>query len=792
MALSSTAKSDISQASGASLAYSAISNPARLIAEKELDKYLQEFDQGQSGPATVFAIGTPGASSAGTENRDSSMSVDRRGIMDSSIPEDAAHDPDEPPKKGPRPSTPRRTPSGSPQPPTAPVVRRTVVKSKSPSGGPLRTKLLQVVDQDEQVSLKRKLEESEQRNAELEKQIQEGRAIKDRQQGDQTGQPDSSRDSDALRKFLVGKMEIMKTENITLHEQVKAIEDGRLFLNEKVKKGKDEIQRLKRERELVASSALASDERYRLLSNSTDQRLMESKSAADASRAFYEEQMAGATDLQLQMQNAAAYIQQRHMTIMQYDEYDANVLRESGGLRSELEELRIQYKDNSTMWEDWHNSEMAAVCGEAAQAIRDKNNSIAYGIEMANSVQSTKLELQNTTSKLDEAKTEIRVHKSNVDSLELRLRNEKEKAGTPVGEAAKVEPIKIEDVEEMATTYETRIQEKRDIIHGLKGEIQAKDELLGQMQSEIIDASRRADLKDADMRRANPGMGAPVGAIPQKALEPPATADIPEKPKTQSQKMLEMLYKAKGAEGPANARERDEDEESYKSANEDKQVASEAGTNSIARLSQVGSEVQEKIPGKRVLTEISVGKFPRFNGLKAWITEIGRNLHIKSQFGDKLEIAWIKEVFNKTFEELADPGLQRFRAMDSVLIPELEKKLPPALHRDYVNKNKELDNDDNIIGGRQIIKMIVEYFHTADVHTMMYSYENLHELKWKGDFKVPEFMDAWVEIVDNLVVPLKPNNLRDMLHKKMLEGETKLFTLDLHQFQRQKDLSIET
>ena len=88
--------------------------------------------------------------------------------------------------------------------------------------------------------------------------------------------------------------------------------------------------------------------------------------------------------------------------------------------------------------------------------------------------------------------------------------------------------------------------------------------------------------------------------------------------------------------------------------------------------------------------------------------------------------------------------------------------------------------------------MIVDYFHTADVHTMMYSYENLHELKWKGDNKVPEFMDAWVEIVDNLVVELTDENLRDMLHKKMIEGETKLFTLDLHLFQRQKDLSIET
>ena len=455
MTSSSAAKSDISQASGASLAYSAISNPARLSAGKKLDAMIKEFDRGNMEglrePATVFAISTPGASSADTENRDSSMSVDVRAIMDSSIPEDAAHDPDEPPKKGPRPSTPRRSPTGSPQPPTPPV-RKTLVKSKSPSSGSLRTKTLQVVDLEEQGSLKRKLEESEQRIMELENHISGGKAITDRPQEGQPGHPDSSRDSDALRKFLLDQMELMEIENITLRDQVKAIEDGRLLLNEKVKKGRDEIKRLKQERELVTASALESDERYRLLSASIDQRLLESKAAADASRAFYEEQAAGATDLQQQLQNAGNYIQQLHVTIMQYDEYHANVLRESGSLRNELEQLRVQYKDNSAMWENWHNSEMAAVCAESTQAIKDKDNSIAQGIEMANVIQKMKLELQNTSSKLDEANTEIRVHKSNVDSLELRLRNEKEKAGTPAGAAAGTEPIKIEDVEDMATT----------------------------------------------------------------------------------------------------------------------------------------------------------------------------------------------------------------------------------------------------------------------------------------------------------------------------------------------------
>jgi hypothetical protein len=130
--------------------------------------------------------------------------------------------------------------------------------------------------------------------------------------------------------------------------------------------------------------------------------------------------------------------------------------------------------------------------------------------------------------------------------------------------------------------------------------------------------------------------------------------------------------------------------------------------------------------------------------------------------------------------------------MDSVLIPALEARLPNELHRDYVNKNKEYDNDDNIIGGRQIIKMIIEYFHTANAMTMMYSYENLHGLEWKGDNKVPKFMDEWVEIVDNLVINITPEDKRDLMHKKMLEGETKLFVLDLHHFQRQKDLSVET
>jgi chromosome segregation ATPase len=443
-----------------------------------------------------------------------------------------------------------------------------------------------LVDQDEHTSTKRKLEESEKRNIELEKQVKEGRVDTELSHVDQGVNKqvtsDSSKDSEALRKFLVGKMEIIQTENETLKEKVRGFEEGRMLLNEKVKSGREEIEKLRNERELVMSAALESDEKYRLLTHSVDQRLMESKGAANAGKAFFDEQMATASDLQLRMSQAETYIQQLHMTLMQYDEYHANVLRESGSLRSELEALRLQCKDNSIMWENWHNSEMAAVCGDTAQAKRELDSSIAYGIEMSKSLQSTKLDLQSTTTKLEEAKSEIRVHKTNVDSLEMRLRNAKAEASAPVGAAAEDEPIKIEEVEDMAATYETRIQDKRDEIYGLQETIQAKDELLEQMQSEIIDANRRSTLKDADMRRAAPGLSAPVGASP---LSTPVPNAAPEKPKTQSQRMLEMLYKARSTEGPTHVRERDHDEESYHSANEDQRRApSEAGTNSIKAI----------------------------------------------------------------------------------------------------------------------------------------------------------------------------------------------------------------
>ena len=52
------------------------------------------------------------------------------------------------------------------------------------------------------------------------------------------------------------------------------------------------------------------------------------------------------------------------------------------------------------------------------------------------------------------------------------------------------------------------------------------------------------------------------------------------------------------------------------------------------------------------------------------------NCWMLSQYSDKGEIAWIDEVYSKTFEELADSGEERYPHFDRFLVEKLEKILP--------------------------------------------------------------------------------------------------------------------
>jgi hypothetical protein len=127
---------------------------------------------------------------------------------------------------------------------------------------------------------------------------------------------------------------------------------------------------------------------------------------------------------------------------------------------------------------------------------------------------------------------------------------------------------------------------------------------------------------------------------------------------------------------------------------------------SVAPLSDVGSSIgsdvagSTKIPGSKRPTDVKIPKFPNCNEVAGWIGAIGRNLWTVSRYGDKGEIAWLKEVYDKSFEELANSGATRYVHMDSLMISKLEERSPKDLKREYEVAQREADKTNDAVGGR--------------------------------------------------------------------------------------------
>ena len=187
---------------------------------------------------------------------------------------------------------------------------------------------------------------------------------------------------------------------------------------------------------------------------------------------------------------------------------------------------------------------------------------------------------------------------------------------------------------------------------------------------------------------------------------------------------------------------------------------------------------------------VSVPKFPKLQELTVWMNRLARNLWSASQYGDRKEVGWLLEVYEKSFDELGDSGEDRFAHIDGLLAQSAEKILPPDLWRVYQEKCAEAMKRKDCVLGRQIIWLIVNYFKTANHMSTVYSYSNLEELAWFGDAHVEEFIFQYLRIIDNLTSPLEMEARRDILFKKM--EQSKIFEFDCAHYRRQKAKSNST
>ena len=58
--------------------------------------------------------------------------------------------------------------------------------------------------------------------------------------------------------------------------------------------------------------------------------------------------------------------------------------------------------------------------------------------------------------------------------------------------------------------------------------------------------------------------------------------------------------------------------------------------------------------------------------------------------------------------------------------------------------------ENDAISGRQIVKMIYEWFETDAHMATVYGYGDLTDIVWMGDNNIGEFLHFWDHVVDNL------------------------------------------
>ena len=72
------------------------------------------------------------------------------------------------------------------------------------------------------------------------------------------------------------------------------------------------------------------------------------------------------------------------------------------------------------------------------------------------------------------------------------------------------------------------------------------------------------------------------------------------------------------------------------------------------------------------------------------------------------------------------------------------------LKNDLIVTRSKLWQDKQILAGRQVVKMILDYFKTHRDLQQKYTYEDLNAIQWKGDQHIGDTYNLWNLIMGNM------------------------------------------
>ena len=172
-------------------------------------------------------------------------------------------------------------------------------------------------------------------------------------------------------------------------------------------------------------------------------------------------------------------------------------------------------------------------------------------------------------------------------------------------------------------------------------------------------------------------------------------------------------------------------------------------------MSPLHSTLPEHLVRKEKETLHLPKDLPTVVGLNAWLAKVAQALAEASAYNDRKEVAWFLQVSepDQTFETLADPGLDRFHNLDSMLSVALQGKIKGGdLERELYNLLSNMIKEQRLISGRQVAHMVCHSLRLNEKRSTVYSITDVCNVKWAGDTyaKISLFKSHWDNVVQTL------------------------------------------
>ena len=166
--------------------------------------------------------------------------------------------------------------------------------------------------------------------------------------------------------------------------------------------------------------------------------------------------------------------------------------------------------------------------------------------------------------------------------------------------------------------------------------------------------------------------------------------------------------------------------------------------------------------------------------LEGWLNSVEHAVMACASDGTKAW-RWVREVKDPK-AELGDfrlPG-KAFTRLDRKLAQAITERLGStssvAQYLDQQARQWE-ERRDAPLSGRQILWLICDYYAVSEVQSKMFTMRELEGVKWQGDSKMEDFLNAWSRVYDGLKVKPDPLYVRDLFIERLRNSKKECISI---------------